>query len=398
MDRIALRKKVLENRDLVIRWRRTFHRYPEKGLECERTAAVVAEQLRSLGWEVKTGVARTGVIGTLRGTRERPVVGLRVDMDALSLEEKTGRDFASERKGLMHACGHDGHTAMGLGVATVLTHFRETIPGTIKCIFQPGEEGPGGAPIMIDEGALEDPGVDFLLGCHIHPSLPSGTVGICYGTVTAGDYEFEMTLRGRGGHGARPHESNDPIIAAGHLITALQTIVSRRSDPLKPMVITLGEIHGGTGSNVIPDEVSLKGIVRYVASETKETALAGLKDILAGTQATFGMATHFRCLEEIPPMRLDDGAAARVEKAVLELLGEDGIVRIREVSMGADDFAYFTEKVPCGYLRFGCYDEEKGFVHVLHNARFDFDEAVLEQGTLTLSHLIYRLLEGYSED
>ncbi len=392
MQKDALKQKVKESIDQLIALRRSIHQFPELGLDCNRTASLVTDQLRNSGFEVQTGIAKTGVVGILRGPNEGPVTALRVDMDALPLQEQTGLPFASKVPNVMHACGHDGHTAIGLGVAKVLASLKESLAGTVKIIFQPGEESPGGAKIMIEEGVLTDPPVESLLGCHIHPSLSSGTVGVCSGTVTAGNCDFQITVRGSGGHGARPYECKDPITAAGNLIVAMQTIVSRRADPLEPIVVSLGEISGGSGFNVIPEEVRLKGIIRYISTQTREVALRGLKDILAGIQSSFGVETVFQTGEEDPPMQVNDELSSFIEQAATELLGTKKVCHINQPSMGSEDFAFFTELIPCGYIRFGCFDKEKGYTYDLHNPHFDFDEKILSLGTETLTFLILKLL------
>ena len=388
----SLKRKANESLDQLISWRRAFHQFPELGLECERTASIVTEHLRDLGLVVKTGIAKTGVVGIIRGVKEGPVVALRVDMDALPLQEQTCLPFASKVPNVMHACGHDGHTAIGLGVAKLLAEIRDSFPGTVKIIFQPGEESPGGAKLMIEEGVLNDPTVEVLLGCHIHPSLTFGAVGVCYGTVTAGNYEFEITLKGVGGHAARPHKCRDPVAAAGHLIVAIQTIVSRRADPLEPLVISIGEIHGGSSSNVIPEKVVLRGIIRYVTEQTKDLALSALKEVLAGIQSCFGIDLEFRTGEEDPPMRVNNNLVSYIEKVSVELLGAEKVRPITQPSMGAEDFAFYTGLIPCAYLRFGCFDRQKSYIYDLHNPHFDFDEAILALGTETLTFLILTLL------
>ncbi len=379
-------------RDRLIAWRRQFHREPELRLECRKTATAVAAHLQDLGLEVRSGIAETGVAGVLRGKQDRPVVALRVDMDALPIEEQTGLPFASQVAGAMHACGHDGHTSLGLGVATVLAGLRDRLPGTVKFIFQPGEESPGGAKRMIDAGVLQNPPVDRIVGCHIHPSIPAGSIGLCCGTVAAGAIEFVVTLTGVGGHAARPHRCKDPITAAGHFIVALQTVVSRRRDPLEPMVISLGEIHAGSGCNIIPEKVSLRGTIRYLSAEARQFALQGIEEVLAGIRSGFGIQAEFAVGEEAPPVQIREEMADLAAAAAVELFGADRVHRIRQPSMGAEDFSFFTELCPAAYFRLGCYDAERGLIHDLHHPKFDFAEDILVPGTQFGAYLIWKLL------
>lgn len=393
----ALNVKLEEIRDQIITWRRQFHRYPELGLECHKTAEIVANHLDQLGLDVQTGIARTGVVGLLRGKKPGPVVALRVDMDALPIHEQTGLPFASQLDGVMHACGHDGHTALGLGVTTVLMALRDSLPGSVKFIFQPGEESSSGAKTMITEGVLEDPRVDLVIGCHIYPLLPTGTIGVCSGTVTAGDHEFQISLTGVGGHAARPHQCKDPITAAGYLITALQTIVSRRINPIEPLVISLGQIQGGSGFNVIPDKVVIKGTLRYISASGKQIALQELEKILRGIAWEFDVKTTVEMAGEDPPLHITEDIAERVTKAAVELFGPHSVQRISQPSMGTEDFAFFSQKVPCAYFRLGSFDERRGYTHDLHTPYFDFDETILVQGTQFLAFLILKCLSGINK-
>ncbi len=377
----------------LVAWRRELHQHPELGLECAETAALVIRELENMGLEVRTGLAQTGVAALLRGKGDGPTVGFRVDMDALPIEEKTGLPFASRRPGIMHACGHDGHTVIGLGAAAVLSKFKDQIRGNVKFIFQPGEEWPGGAKFMIEDGVLEDPAMDAILGCHIHPSLPAGRVGVCFGTATAGNYEFEISIKGHGGHGARPHECKDPIVAAAHLIVALQTIVSRRNDPLDPLVLTIGEIQGGRGHNVIPEEVVLKGIIRYLSERAIDAAVEEFDRILGSISLGFNVNIETKAEHEAPPMLLNDDLSEVVEAAARDLFGPDKVDRVTQPSMGAEDFAYFSNALPSAYFRLGCLDEAQGLTYGIHNARFDFNEEILGPGVKAAVFFILNMLE-----
>ncbi|MBW2369850.1 MAG: amidohydrolase [Deltaproteobacteria bacterium] len=390
----AILEAVARIRPQLIHWRRQFHSHPALGLDCHRTGRVVAEHLDHLGLEVYAGVANSGVVALLRGGQDTPVVGFRVDMDALPIQEKSRNAYVSQNSGIMHACGHDGHTSMGLGVATTLAGMRTQLPGTVKFIFQPGEESPGGAKIMIAEGVLENPPLDAVVSTHIHPSLPSGHIGVCRGTVTAGCAEIEITLHGVGGHAARPHECRDPVTAAGHLLVGIQTIASRRADPAEPIVVTIGSIQGGTGHNIIPEEVTLKGTIRFVSAEGKETIKKGLADILRGVQAAYGVSSTLKIQSEEAPMKVSDELTEIAEATAVELLAVDQIHSVTVPSMGAEDFSRFSERVPAAYFRLGCHDAHQEYTHGLHTPRFDFDEEILVQGTAYAAFLIYKLLKG----
>ena len=375
-------------------WRRRFHEYPELGLDCHRTAAMVAGHLASLGLEVRSGIARSGVVGVLHGSGPGPVVALRVDMDALPISEQTGLPFSSQVSGAMHACGHDGHAAIGLGVATVLTALRDSWPGAVKFIFQPGEEYPGAAKIMIAEGVLTEPQVEAIFGCHLYPEIPTGEVGIRYGVMTAANDEFTIHLKGPGGHGAFPDQCADPIVAAGHLIVGVQTVVSRFNNPLEPLVISIGEISGGRGHNVIASQVTLKGTIRSVSEQARDAGRRGLERIIEGMEKAYGLTIELDLQPGEPRLVNDEGLVAFVEGSLGGLLGRDSVRRIPSPSLGAEDFAHFAELVPSAYLRLGCQDEKRERVQALHSPFFDFDETVLAIGTRILSFLLMRFLSS----
>ena len=379
-------------RERLIKWRRRFHEHPELGLECHETAAVVAENLQRMGLQVKTNVAKSGVVGILYGHQTGPVVALRVDMDALPLEERTGLPFSSHIQGIMHACGHDGHTAMGLGVAAVLSKFRDVLKGAIKFIFQPGEESPGAAKMMIDEGVLQEPKVEIILGCHIFPGLSFGQVGIRYGTICAACDEFDIRIKGVGGHAAYPHQCTDPIVAACNLAASLQTIVSRSINPMEPAVISICKITGGNTYNVIPEDVSLGGTVRSVDEETRQIAHKSLKDIVRAIEVAYGVEIYLNIQPTVPALRCNEWMVTHTEENLNQLIGPEKVIHISSPSLGADDFAFFSEKIPAAYLRLGSYDKENGYVQGLHTPYFDFNENLLVEGTKILSFLLMTFL------
>ena len=383
-----LKDSVLSISEQIIGWRRQFHRYPELGLECYKTAEAVAEHLTKLGLKVKTGIAKTGVLGTLTGANPGPVAAMRGDMDALPLTEQTGLPFASEIEGVMHACGHDGHTAMGLGVATVLAKYKHKLSGTIKFIFQPGEESPGGAEPMVKEGVLENPKVDAIFGCHIFPSLPAGKIGIRYGAMTAGNDEFQITLHGVGGHAAYPYRCADPVAAAGHLITAVQTIVSRNNDSVNPLVVSITAINGGSGFNIIPETVTLNGTIRSISEQARQLAITRLEQIIEGIKTGFGIECKLEIVTRDFPLICDEELTKFVEQSLVNWIDKDRVQIINNPSMGAEDFAYFSANAPANYLRIGSYDEKNNYTHNLHTPYFNFDEKILIDGTYVLSGIL----------
>lgn len=361
------------------------------GLSCHRTAQKVVEILKPLRYRLQTGLACSGIVATL-GTGS-PVVALRVDMDALPIKEETGLPFASQVDGVMHACGHDGHIAMGLGVAHVLARLLKEMKGTVNLIFQPGEEHPGGAHLMIEEGALTRDFPECIIGVHLDPKLSAGEVGLHYGIMSGSNDEFTIRLRGKGGHCAYPHQTIDPFPAAAALINAIQVIVSRNSDPFDPLSVSLAEIKGGEGHNVIPQEILLKGTIRSINSGSRRLVQQRLQEIITGIERTFQIKGDLQVVEGEPVMRCDETITGMAEETLKRLLGEEKVIRLTQPSLGVDDFVFFAQQVPATYLRLGCYDASRGYyVHPLHNSRFDFDEELLVKGVEVLSSVLYRRL------
>lgn len=398
IDQAEIAREAEACRERMVSFRRQFHSWPELGLSCHKTAATVADYLESLGLSVTRGLAESGVVGLLTGDLPGPTIALRVDMDALPLTEETGLAFASQRPGMMHACGHDGHTAIGLGVASILTRFKNRLAGTVKFIFQPGEESPGGAKLMVRDGVLRDPETVLALGVHIHPGFERGTMSFCRGTSNAGDISFEALLNGKGGHAARPYQCRDPIIALGRLIADFQTLSARQSDPLDPVVISIAEIQGGKGHNIIPDTVALKGTIRYLSQAARQRVLDGIGALGTAMQQALGVDFAFRIVTEDPPMKVDDELGAFLEGEARKAWGAETVVPVGGPSMGAEDFAWFTREIPCAYLKLGAYDPDKGHTADLHNSHFDFDEDVLVTGAAVMAFLITKALDfpGYS--
>ncbi len=371
----------------LVAWRREFHAYPELGFRETRTAARVAEALGSLGYRVRTGVGRTGVIAE-RG-RGDPIVAVRADMDALPIQEANDVPYASRVPGVMHACGHDAHTAIGLGVATVLAE--EPFPGTVRLLFQPAEEvgdeeGVSGAPRMVEDGAME--GVTAVLALHVHPSAHAGDIALDAGPVSAGVDTFRATIIGRGGHGAYPHKVIDPIYIAGHVILALHGIVSRRLHPLDPGVVSIGSIHGGQADTVIPGQVKISGTIRYMEAEVRERVHAEVKRALEIARTMGGDYT----LQIEPgglPVINDAGLVELIREIANAMLGSEHVIPLKR-EMGAEDFGAFSELAPGVMFRLGCLIE--GDERALHHPRFDIDERCLPIGVAILAEAALRLL------
>lgn len=379
-------------KERLVKWRRDFHQNPELELDCFRTASIVAEELERSGFSIQTGYAKTGIVASIgEGT---PVAAFRVDMDALPIEEETGLPFASAIKGVMHACGHDGHTAIGLGVAHLFSKALKEKPGKLVLFFQPGEEFPGGAEIMIAEGALVKEKPDTILGMHIFPDLPAGKIGLRYGVMTAAINEFAIEVQGRGGHGAYPHKLIDPFPPVAALINALQTIVSRNTPPLEALVISLGEIRGGASHNVVPGIITLKGTMRTLSNEIEQKALSRLDEIAQSLETAYRVKIELKIKRCMPTMECDHHLTRMAEKTLADYFGQDSIAIIGSPSLGGDDFSHFACLVPAVYLRLGCYDSKKGYINPLHTSRFDFDEDLLVKGVEAASVVLSQVLFG----
>ena len=372
--------------------RRDLHAHPELGFEERRTAGIVAARLRELGIEIREGVAETGVIGLLRGARPGPTVLLRADMDALPIQEASEVPYRSQTPGVMHACGHDGHTAILLGTARVLAAQRERLPGTVKFVFQPAEEGGAGADRMIAEGAMEDPAVDAAFGLHLWNFGPVGAIGVREGPMMACSDAFDLTVRGQGGHAAAPHRAIDPVVTAAHLIVALQTLVSRETDPLQSAVVTVGRIQGGDARNVIPDQVLLQGTVRTFDAVLREAMPQRLERIARGVTEAFGGNYELSYRFGYPCLVNDAAMSEVVRAAARPIVGEEHLVVAPPV-MGAEDMSYFLQRVPGCFFRVGSANAERGLTRPHHNPCFDFDEAALPIGVEVLAGAARRFLE-----
>lgn len=360
----------------VIEWRRYFHQYPELGFEEFKSGEKIATLLEEWGYQVQRNVAKTGVVGVL-DTGSNYTLGLRFDMDALPITEATECPFRSKHPGIMHACGHDGHMAVGLGAAYVLAQIRDRLSANIKLIFQPAEEGLGGAKAMINAGVLDHPKVDAILGMHIWPELEAGTVGVRHGVIMAAADRFEIRINGSGGHGGQPHLAVDPIIIGAEVIDGLQKLVSREVPPTEPVVITIGTFHGGSAFNVIPNEVELTGTIRTTDEEVRSKLLRRIRDkveaIVKGGNATCAINLQRSFLTTINDDRLVD----RFREMILELWPAGTLIDLNAPTMTGEDFSEYQRLVPGLYFFVGTRNEEKGLIYPLHHEQYMLDEDIL---------------------
>lgn len=376
--------------ELLIATRRDLHRHPELAFQEVRTAGIVADRLSAAGYRVRTGVAETGVVGTLAGTAgPGPTLLLRADMDALPIQEECTHDFVSGTPGRMHACGHDAHVAIGLAVAERLARARAHWRGEIRYVFQPAEEGAGGALRMVDEGVLD--GVDAALGLHVWLGLPSGMVGVTPGPMMARSQDFHVHIQGRGGHGAIPHETVDATLVAAHVIVALQSVVARNVSPLETVVLSVGSLRAGKASNVIADSAELRGTLRTYSEEVAREIHARVETLVNGVCQAFGAKGEVRFYDGIYPATVNDERMAElVRAAAVRTLGEGRVTTGDAVrTMAAEDFSEFTRRVPACYFFVGAHDEAAGAIHPHHSPHFDICEeampvavAVLERAAL----------------
>lgn len=385
----------------LITQRRDFHIHPELSNREERTSRIVAERLRALGLEdVRTSVARHGVTALLRGGRPGPVVAVRADMDALPINETIDVPYRSQNQGVKHACGHDVHTTVELGVAEVLSRMRNEIAGTIKFIFQPAEEGPppgepGGAPLMIAEGVLENPRPQAIFGLHVMPNIEVGQISYNSGPAMASSDRFVITVHGRKVHGAYPHDGVDAVVVAAEAVSALQTIRSRRIDTTEPLVISVGIINGGNRFNIIADEVRLEGTVRALNEDVRRRAQELMRQTLDGVTRAYG-ATYEMQYEEGAAVTFNEPSLVEETLPTLRrVMGEQNVVT-RRPQMGAEDFAYYQRVIPGFYYFLGVGNRARGITAMIHTPEFDVDEESLVIGVRVMSNVLLDYLDRHA--
>lgn len=383
-----LREEAEAMREQLVAIRRDLHQHPELAFQEVRTAGIVADRLSRIGYEVQTGIGKTGVVAVLEGARQtsRPLtLLLRFDMDALPIQEAVDVPFKSINDGRMHACGHDAHTAIGLGVAEVLARHRDGWGGIAKFIFQPAEEIVAGAKAMIADGALENPKPDRALSMHVWATEDVGMIGMTDGPTMAASGAFRLIVRGRGSHGASPHQGADPIVAAAQIIGALQTIVARNVDPLDHGVVTVGSIHGGTAPNIIPDEVEMQGTMRAFKDEVMQLLRDRITAIAHGIAGGLGVEATVTFSENGTPATVNDPAMAKIVRDIaVQLVGADK-VRDDHRTMGAEDASYFLQAAPGAYVFVGAGNSAKGMTAPHHSPRFQIDEDALPLSVALMS-------------
>ena len=380
--------------DYTQRLRRDFHRHPELGFQEFRTAAIVAGELGKLNLDrIETEVAKTGVVGLLQGAKPGPVLLLRFDMDALPILEENETDYVSQTEGLMHACGHDAHTAIGLTVAKLLAEKRDQLAGTIKFVFQPAEEGLGGAAEMVKDGVLEDPKPDYSLAVHVWNDLEIGKFGITPGPMMGAAETFRVVITGKGGHGAAPHQAVDPIFAASQVINALQSIVSRNVPPLESAVVTVGSIQGGSAFNIIPPKVELLGTIRTFTKDVRNMVLKNFEAITTGVAGSLGCSAEIEMESITPAVNNDPELTLRVQKIVQELFPEAGI-ETELMTMGSEDFAFLMDDIPGCFVFVGSANEEKGLDAKHHHPKFDIDERAMRNAVALVTAAAVDLLSA----
>ena len=370
--------------------RRDFHMHPELGFREFRTSGIVAKELEALGIEVTKGMGKTGVVGLLEGAKPGPTLLLRFDMDALPIIEDTGAEYASQSAGVMHACGHDGHTSIGLTVARILTAHKNDLAGSVKFCFQPSEEGNngeevGGAEMMLRDGVLEGPKVDMTLSLHIWNEKPLGWVHVAKGPVMAGAEQFKVQIVGRGGHGAIPDQAVDPVVCAAQIVSASQTIVSRNVGPLETAVVSFTTINGGTAFNIIPQEVIMEGTIRTFDPRVRKTVVQRFEEIVTGVASAMGCQAEVTVKRLTPALINAEEVTDKVQQTARRVLPQAHHDNTPYLTMGAEDMAFMQEKVSGCYFFVGSNNKDRDLVYGHHHPKFDFDEQVLITGSALMA-------------
>ncbi|MDB9437466.1 M20 family metallopeptidase [Dolichospermum lemmermannii CS-548] len=380
----------------LVEIRRHLHAHPELSGQEYQTAAFVAGVLSANGLHVEEGIGRTGVIGELQGTQPSDrILAIRTDMDALPIQERTSLEYASRIEGVMHACGHDIHTTVGLGTAMVLSQIAPELGGKVRFLFQPAEEIAQGANWMVQDGVMNN--VAAILGLHVFPSIPAGSVGIRYGALTAAADNLEIIIIGESGHGARPHEAIDAIWIAAQVITSLQQAISRTQNPLRPVVLSIGQINGGRAPNVIADKVQLLGTVRSLHPETRDKLPQWIENIVANVCNSFNAKYQVNYHQGVPSVQNDNALTQLLQSSAEEAWSNDRVQILPEPSLGAEDFSVYLEHAPGSMFRLGVGYEERIINHPLHHPQFEVDESAIITGVVTLAYAAYKYWLNKSE-
>lgn len=380
----------------LVEIRRHIHAHPELSGEEYQTAAFIAGVLSANGLHVEEGIGRTGVIGELKGTQYSDnILAIRTDMDALPIQERTSLEYASRIPGVMHACGHDIHTTVGLGTAMILSQIASELGGKVRFIFQPAEEIAQGANWMVKDGVMNN--VAAILGLHVFPSIPAGSIGIRYGALTAAADDLEIIIIGESGHGARPHEAIDAIWIASQVITSLQQAISRTQNPLRPVVLSIGKINGGRAPNVIADRVQLLGTVRSLHPETRNNLPDWIEKIVANVCNSYNAKYQVNYRQGVPSVQNDNTLTQLLQSAAEEAWTNERVQILPEPSLGAEDFSVYLEHAPGAMFRLGVGYEERIINHPLHHPQFEVDESAIMTGVVTLAYAAYKYWLNKSE-
>ena len=375
-------EQAMKNLDRLRSIRRDLHQHPELGMHETRTAKLIAEHLGNLGMEVQTGVGGTGVVGILYGREKDKTVALRADIDALPMQDLKKVSYASKNAGVAHSCGHDAHTAILLGAADILSSVAEELPGAVKFIFQPSEDTlPGGALPMIEDGALDNPKVDAIFSLHLGSDFPEGKVMVKSENVSTSSMSFSLIITGRGGHVGSPHDVINPLLLAGSVITTCETLLPKRVEPGDVLIFDFGSIHGGTVSNIIPDEVTLQGSIRTSSPDKRDEMVNLFESLARGIVESGGGSMKLELTPGYPTIYNDAKLVELFHQAAIRVVGTNGVTRYDKIITGGDDAAFFQQKVPGVYWFLGIRNEKEGYIHPLHSPYFDFNEEVLAVGS-----------------